>query len=103
MSTRARTGPARAVLGSVADAVVRLAEPPARSPSSAATPEAALWAWFGPDLPLRVKAFKLVERAGADRALYRVVVSAEPGAPLPYGWRPGDTIRWVTLQRAPSG
>jgi nucleotide-binding universal stress UspA family protein len=28
MSTRARTGPARAVLGSVADAVVRLAEPP---------------------------------------------------------------------------
>ena len=28
MSTRAHTGPARAVLGSVADAVVRLAEPP---------------------------------------------------------------------------
>jgi hypothetical protein len=67
------------------------------------TPEAALSAWFGPDLPLRVKAFKALDVGSPDRVRYRVVVSGEPGEPLPYGWQSGDNIRRVTLQRYPSG
>ena len=82
------------------EAMPAVAEP---SAASAATPEAVLRAWFGSDAPLRVKAFKLVERDGTDREVYRAVISAEPDALLPYGWNPGDNIRWVMLQKAPSG
>jgi hypothetical protein len=83
--------------------VPTVTEPPVVSPSSAATPEAALWAWFGSDAPLRVKAFKLVDRPVPDHVMYRVVVWAEPDSQLPYGWSPGDNVRWVTLRRVPSG
>jgi hypothetical protein len=67
------------------------------------TPEEALWGWFGPELPLRVKAFKALGGSVPDRAQFRVVISAEPDTPLPHGWRAGDNIRWVTLQRTTSG
>jgi hypothetical protein len=65
--------------------------------------EETLWRWFSPELRLRVRAFKLLERSRADRALFRVVISAEPDTPLPHGWRPGDNMRWVTLQRTATG
>jgi hypothetical protein len=91
-------------LPSAAQAVVESREEAEAAPlGPAVSPEAALWGWFHSDVPLRVKAFKLLERTGSDRALYRVVVSAEPDASLPYGWRSGDNIRWVTLQRLSSG
>jgi hypothetical protein len=67
------------------------------------TPEEALWTWLGPELPLRVKAFKVLERSKPDRAAFRVVISADSETPLPYGWRAGDNIRWVTLQRTADG
>jgi hypothetical protein len=89
-------------LPGAAQAVVESREEGARG-ALAVSPEAALWGWFHSDLPLRVKAFKLLERTVSDRALYRVVVSAEPDVSLPYGWRSGDNIRWLTLQRVSGG
>ena len=77
-----------------------LSAPPQASPTA---PEEALWTWFGHELPLRVKAFKVLDWSKPDRAQFRVVISADPETPLPYGWRAGDNIRWVTLQRRGGG
>jgi hypothetical protein len=76
---------------------------PLRTPASPTTAEEALWRWFDPELPLRVKAFKVLDWSKPDRAQFRVVISAEPDASLPYGWRAGDNIRWVTLQHTAGG